>query len=139
MRSCLRTAAAPRRQPPTNPAARVLADALFGERAHARMDDRFELFARVGIVEDDRAQSLPVEGLVGLQHFAAKCRDDLIPAVVAGSDDLTGEHVGVDDRRAKTPQDFRHRAFARRDTASQSNEFHATVIAKSLEAFKQKV
>ena len=117
----------------------MLANALLGESAHARMDDRFELFARVGVVEDERAKFLPVEGLVGLEHLAAECRDDLIPAVMAGRDNLTGEHVGIDDRRAEPPQDFCHRAFARRDTASQSDEFHATVITKSLEAFKQRV
>ena len=60
----------------------MLANSSFGQGAHARMDDRFELFARVGVVEDEGAEFLPIKVLVGLQNFVAEGRDDLFPAVM---------------------------------------------------------
>ena len=45
---------------------RVLANPLFRQSAHARVDDRFELSSRLGVVEYQCAQFLPVEGLVRL-------------------------------------------------------------------------
>ena len=42
----------------------MLADALFGQRTDLRMNNRFEFFSRVGIVEYDRAQFLPIESAI---------------------------------------------------------------------------
>src|SRR5574341_354986 len=44
----------------------MFADSLFGQGAHARMNDLFEFLSRLRIVEYDRAKLLPVERLIGL-------------------------------------------------------------------------
>ena len=119
------------------PGGGVLSDALLGERAHARMDDRLELFSRRRIVENRRAELLPVESAVGLQHFGAECFDDFFPGVALGLDDFPRQRVGVDDRRAEAREDFRDRSFSRGDAAGQADQFHATLMAKSAWAFNR--
>ncbi len=94
---------------------RVLLDTLLGQGAHARMDNRFEFLSRSGVVEDGRAQLLPIESLVGLQNFGAERLDDVFPGVVSRFDDFPRQRVGVDDRSTQTFQDFRNRAFPRCD------------------------
>ena len=116
----------------------MFANACFGQSPDARMDNRLELFARFRIVKDECSKLLPVESLVSLEYLAAKSIDDLIPTIMTGGDDLTGQRVGINNGRTEIFQNFRYGTFARCDAACQSDEFHATVITKSLEAFKQK-
>lgn len=89
----------------------VLADTLFGESADARVNDRFEFSARVGIVEDNRSEFLAVKSLVGLQNFDAESRDDFTPGVAARLDDLTCQRVSIYDCDAETLKDFCDGAF----------------------------
>jgi len=68
----------------------LFANPLFGESPHAGVDDSFELFSRGWIVEYERAQLLPVEGLVGLQNITSKRGDDFMPRRLAGFDGFAG-------------------------------------------------
>jgi hypothetical protein len=95
----------------------VLADALFGKGAHARMDDRFERLSGGGIVEDRCAQLLPIESLISLQDFDAECVDDVFPSILSRFDNFPRQSVGVDDRRTQPFQDRRDGALARGDAA----------------------
>ena len=80
----------------------MLADSLFGERSHARMDDRFEFFPGFGLVKDQRTQFLTIEGLVRLQNLIAKCLDDFFPGFGSRLNDFAREHIGIDDGGAQT-------------------------------------
>ena len=94
-----------------------LADFLLGAGAHARMDDRFELFSRGGIIEDDRAEFLPVEGLIRLQNLPTEGGNDVMPGRLAGLDDFSCKNVGIDDRRAKSLENVCDGSLARGDAA----------------------
>ena len=96
----------------------MLADALFGQRADARMDDRFEFFSRGRIVENDRAEFLPVESAVRLAALSVpKALTISVQASWLGLDHFARQDIGVDDRRAEARENFRNRAFSRGDAA----------------------
>ena len=96
---------------------RMLADALFGERAHARMNDRFEFFSGFGLVEDQRPKFLAIESAIRLQHLVAESIDDFVPGFASGLDDFARENIRIDDGGAEALKNPRDRAFARSDAA----------------------
>ena len=96
---------------------RMLVYPLFGESAHARVDDRLEFFSRSRIVEDRRAQFLPIQGLVGVQDLGAECFHDLFPGVAPGFDNFARQCVSIDNGGAETLEDFSDGGFAGSDAA----------------------
>jgi len=68
----------------------MLANALFGESADSRVNDHFEFFSGFRMIEDDGAEFLPVEGLIGLQHVSAERVDNFLPSVASRFDDFAG-------------------------------------------------
>ena len=56
---------------------------------------------RAGVGEDDGAQSLAVEGAVGLHDVGAELRHDLRVGRLARLDHLAREQVGIDDHAAQ--------------------------------------
>jgi len=112
----------------------MLADALFGKGANARMDDGFEFFPRRRISEDGGAQFLPIESSIGLQDFAAERFDNLTPCLASWFDDFACQSVGIDDGGAETLENSCNGRFARGDAAGEPDQFHAILMAKSASA-----
>ena len=99
----------------------ILRDALFCESAHARMNDRFELFSRCRIIEDDLSQMLPVESSVGAKHVRTEGLEDFAPRRLFRLDDFTRQSVGVDNGGTEARENFCHSALAGRDAAREAD------------------
>jgi hypothetical protein len=80
------------------------------------VDDRFEFFSTVAIIEDNGPKFLPVEGLIGLQDAGAKGVDDFPPSLFARFNHLAGQSIGVDHRGAESLENFCNGAFSRGDS-----------------------
>ena len=63
---------------------------------HARMNDLFQAPV-VGMPEDQRAQRLPVQRPIRVQHRGAERPDDLAPGRFARLDDPMGQGIGIDN------------------------------------------
>ncbi len=100
---------------------RMLANPLFCQGADPRMDDRFEFFSGSAIIEDDRAQLLPIQGLIGLQDFDAEGFDDLAPTVVPALNDFARQSVGIDNGGAESLENVRCGGFARGNTPGETD------------------
>ena len=115
----------------------VLSYSFFGQRANARVDDRFEFFSTVTVVEDDGSKFLPIECLVWLQDACAERVDDFLPGIFAWFDNLAGQLVGIDNRCSESRENFCDGAFSGSDSPCQTDQFHAILLAKSAWACKQ--
>jgi hypothetical protein len=80
------------------------------------VDNRFEFLSTVAITEDDGAKFLPIESLVRLQDAGAERVDDFFPSNFAGFDNLAGQIIGVDHRRAESLENFCNGAFSGSDS-----------------------
>ena len=86
------------------------------------MGDGFQPLALLGVREDHRAESFPVEVAVGLQHLAAEFRHDGAMRGLARRHHLAGELVGVGDTGAEMREHGAHRALAGGDAAGEPGE-----------------
>ena len=74
-----------------------------------------------GVSEDDRSQLLSIDRAIGSKDLRAERRDH---AVISGAARRVGgvrDFVGVEEWRAELAENFRDRAFARSDSARETN------------------
>ena len=70
-------------------------------RADARMQDGFQLAARLLVGEDDLAHRGSVEIAVGVDHALPESFAKFLERRLPGHDDLPGNDIGVDNRNAE--------------------------------------
>jgi len=88
------------------------------------MNDPFQAPQLCGMPEDQRAQRLPVQRPIRVQHRGAERPDDLAPGRFARLDDLMGQGIGIDNDCSATRKHVCDRAFAGRYSAGQAYQNH---------------
>jgi hypothetical protein len=112
-------------------------DSFFRQRSDFRVDNGFELFTGRRIIEDDFSKFLSIEGPVATQNRGSEDIDDFLPRLLSRANDVTSQFIGVNDRNAEPPKNGGRGAFSGGDTASESHQFHRSLMAKRRRAFKQ--
>src|SRR5258708_27308529 len=97
-------------------------DLLGDAGADTRMGDRLETAAAGLVAEDDGTEGGAIEAAVRREHGGAELRGDLRQRRHARLDDLPGEQVGVDDRRAPGAEQVGDCALSRGDAAGEADE-----------------
>ena len=93
------------------------------------MHDPVQRLTLLVVAERDRGQRGPVEGAVVGQDLLAERVHELGQALGARFDDLTGNHVAVDDDAAEIAECRGHRRLSGADTAGQANAQHRTSVS----------
>src|SRR5690606_24519485 len=94
--------------------------------ADQRMQDRFEAAAFLVVGKDDRAELPAVEAAVLGQHVWTEGFADRVEPRFTGLDDLAGEDIRVDQRRAERAEEIGDGRFAARDAAGEADLQHRT-------------
>jgi hypothetical protein len=85
------------------------------------MQDIVQILAGPVIAENHFPQGPPIEKAVRAEDPFTKPVPDPPPPGSMGLHDFPGHLIGIDDRRPPLPQHPGNRAFARRDSAGQSD------------------
>lgn len=99
-------------------------DTLCGEGGDPRVQERFEVTPGPWVLEDQPAQSSPIEFTGGVDQIGAEALAYRLQARGPGLDDRPGELVGVDDPRPQLPQHARHRRLTGPYPARETEDLH---------------
>jgi len=90
----------------------------------AGMDDSVETVELGAIVENDGAELCAVNAAVPGKHRLAEFLEDLVVSRLARLNELVGEGIGVEDRKAKFAEHGSNGAFAAGDSTGESESEH---------------
>lgn len=108
-----------------------LVNPLSRQAPNLGMRDRLELLACLRIVENNRAQFLPIDGLIRSKNLGAESFADRAPRRLSGTHDLARQDIGVDHARAEPFEHRGHGTLTARDSSGKTHEFHFFLIAES--------
>lgn len=97
------------------------------EPTDARMEDALELFAGGRIGKNEPRELTTPQPPIGADEARSEQTLDFGQGRLAGFDDLTGQVVSVDDGNAALLDEVSGGGFAHADSASESDDFHATL------------
>ncbi len=108
---------------------------LLDARAHARVDDGFEIAQGGLVLEDDRTEGSPVEHPRGVEDAIAEAVADRAQRGLPGSGHLTREGIGVDDGATELTQHAGHGRLAAADGTGEADDDRAAPLPGRLPAF----